>query len=298
VSRNAIKHGILAREVVITGGEGEERLKEFHDLVEKICEQYKPVGVIEESLVQTIATCWWRKARVLRAENGEIRTRLDGASNDQRIRNEDKANLGRALTQMEGLSVFPTAKRPEQKLSSNDHWSAMQVAQSDLRSHFTGILVLQRILNIAKLEITKRGSISEFTRREIFDSFCFWDSELANECRLLCTPKTTMAGQQSEEIVDQQTNEERFLLVGLIDHRLHWLGELEQYARDREKLAIDAQARSFSLPPADATDKLLRYETHLDKQLYRAMDQLERLQRQRRGETVPPPLNINLGRGR
>ena len=35
-----------------------------------------------------------------------------------------------------------------------------------------------------------------------------------------------------------------------------------------------------------------------ERQLYRAMDQLERLQRQRRGETVPPPLNINLGRGR
>ena len=37
---------------------------------------------------------------------------------------------------------------------------------------------------------------------------------------------------------------------------------------------------------------------HLDRQLYRAMDQLERLLRQRRGEAVPPPLNINLGRGR
>ena len=29
---------------------------------------------------------------------------------------------------------------------------------------------------------------------------------------------------------------------------------------------------------------------------YRAMDQLERLQRQRKGEKVPPPLNIDLGR--
>jgi hypothetical protein len=28
------------------------------------------------------------------------------------------------------------------------------------------------------------------------------------------------------------------------------------------------------------------------------MDQLERLQRQRRGETVPPPLSIHVGRGR
>jgi hypothetical protein len=65
---------------------------------------------------------------------------------------------------------------------------------------------------------------------------------------------------------------------------------------EHEDLQGDAEARSFSLPPADATDKLLRYEAHLNRQLYRAMDQLERLQRQRRGEKEPPPLNINLGK--
>jgi len=46
----------------------------------------------------------------------------------------------------------------------------------------------------------------------------------------------------------------------------------------------------------EATDKLLRYEAHLDRHLDRAMDQLERLQRRRKGEIVPPPLNINFGK--
>jgi hypothetical protein len=71
---------------------------------------------------------------------------------------------------------------------------------------------------------------------------------------------------------------------------------LKAHALEREKLSLDAEARSFSMPSGDATDKLLRYEAHLDRQLYRAMDQLERLQRQRKGENVPPPLNVNLGR--
>jgi hypothetical protein len=63
---------------------------------------------------------------------------------------------------------------------------------------------------------------------------------------------------------------------------------------------MDDRRRRKGEPQVDATDKLLRYETHLDRQLYRAMDQLERLQRQRRGrgEAVPPPLNINVGRRR
>ena len=68
---------------MITAGEGKESLETFHDLVKQLCEYYDPVGVVEESLVQTIATCWWRKARVIRAENGEIRKRLDTLGMDR-----------------------------------------------------------------------------------------------------------------------------------------------------------------------------------------------------------------------
>jgi len=86
--------------------------------------------------------------------------------------------------------------------------------------------------------------------------------------------------------------------VALIDSRLERIELFEGLATERENLAVDAEARSFSLPSVEATDKLLRYEAHLERQIYRAMDQLERIQRQRRGERVPPPLNINLGRRR
>jgi len=61
-------------------------------------------------------------------------------------------------------------------------------------------------------------------------------------------------------------------------------------------IEIYARVKSLVLPDEAATDKVLRYETHLERQLYRAMDQLERLQRRRKGENVPPPLNLNLGR--
>ena len=71
VSRNAIKHGLLAREVVISMGYGEESKEDFDDLILRLTGYYGPVGCAEELLVQTIATCYWRKARTLRAENGE-----------------------------------------------------------------------------------------------------------------------------------------------------------------------------------------------------------------------------------
>lgn len=107
-------------------------------------------------------------------------------------------------------------------------------------------------------------------------------------------PRTPAVGQCSEKVSEPEIEEARASLVKLIDSRLKWIAKMAEHVKRRDFLALDAESRSFSLPPADATDKLLRYDAHNDRQLYRAMDQLERLQRQRRGENVPPPLNVNL----
>lgn len=48
------------------------------------------------------------------------------------------------------------------------------------------------------------------------------------------------------------------------------------------------------LPNAEVLDKILRYETTLERQLYRAMHQLERLQRMRKGEFVPAPVTMEV----
>ncbi len=295
VSRNAIKHGILAREVVILAGDGEESLKEFLDLAERLWEDYEPVGVVEEQLVQTIVTCWWRKARVIRAENGEIRKRLDAAALNLTQRNSDKVNL--ALAQIGELTISSIYK-PPQTVWPRDEWLAIQSLQINLRESHISFGYLQGLLTLAKSEIASSGYISEVIRREIFSSFCTWDYELAHTCLYHGWSVGKIEDKTAKEIEDRKASQEVAQLLEIIDVHSKWLSELERYKIKRENLAVDAEARSFSLPPADVTDKLQRYETHLDKQLYRAMDQLERLQRQRRGEKVPPPLTINVGRGR
>jgi hypothetical protein len=302
VARNAIKHGVLAREVVITAGDGEESLEEFNDSVQQLCEYYKPVGFVEESLVQTIATCWWRKARVIRAENGEIRKRLDTVAVDGALRDSDKANLNLVLSEMDS-GLFSVTNQADQQVSTRDRWSAMQVAQSNLRRHHSGLAYLSALLTIAKSEIASEGYISEEILKKILGAFGLWDCLFALTCLHAGPPETKTEDRPSEkavdeQVVDEQTDKKRAAVVAYIDAQLESISGFKEYATQRENLALDAEARSFSLPPADATDKLLRYEAHLDRQLYRAMDQLERLQRQRRGENVPPPLNINLGRRR
>lgn len=294
VARNSIKHGVLAREVVITAGDGEESLEEFYDLVKRLCECYDPVGVVEESLVQDIANCWWRKARVIRAENGEIRKQLDTLEVDRALQHSDKANLDLILAEM-NLNLFSVENQADQQISTMDRWFIMQDAQRDLRRHHSGLAYLSALLQTAKSEITSDGYISKMILEKIYGAFCFWDYLFARTCLHAGPPEAKM-DQPSPKILDKQVDMKCAAVVAHIDQNLGRISALETYASQREALALDAEKRSFSLPATDATDKLLRYEAHLDRQLYRAMDQLERLQRRRRGENVPPPLNINLGR--
>jgi hypothetical protein len=295
VGRNAIKHGLLAREVVITAGDGEESREQFHALVERLWKDYEPVGVIEESLVQMIATCLWRKARVIRAENGEIRRRLDTTRMDSILRDLDRSNLALLVTEM-NLGRDIAENGDDGRFSTEDQWSAVQGLQRDMRGHRKGLEYLSELLLCGKSEIASNGHMSGHTQRRIFWAFSSWDFMFALTCLFDGSPEAKAEAKPFEKNEDQRAEKKHSDVMTFIDSRISMLDALAGCVSEREEVRADAEKRSFSLPPKDATDKLLRYESHLDRQLYRAMDQLERLQRQRKGESVPPPLNINLGR--
>ncbi len=66
---NALKHGILASQAVIATVEGRAERKLFETTVAGLAQDFQPVGVYEELLVQEIAACFWRKRRLLMFEN-------------------------------------------------------------------------------------------------------------------------------------------------------------------------------------------------------------------------------------
>jgi hypothetical protein len=45
-------------------------------------------------------------------------------------------------------------------------------------------------------------------------------------------------------------------------------------------------------PAREVLGKILRYETKRERQMYQALNHLERVRRMRRGEDVPPPVAI------
>lgn len=82
VSQNAVKHGIFAKDMLITAGDGKENAQEYAELLDGLISSLHPSGQMECLLVEKIAADYWRLRRVLRFEAGSIRKILDTAIND------------------------------------------------------------------------------------------------------------------------------------------------------------------------------------------------------------------------
>jgi hypothetical protein len=151
-------------------------------------------------------------------------------------------------------------------------------------------------LRTAKTEIESAGSISDELMEKMFafDPECRkqWDflEELTKE-KLAEVLRNVMSVPLSatREFATDPAN--RLLMtthvaIYILEHKgeLSLQGVLET-AHDR-----------VAIPKAEALDRLLRAESAAERNLGRAIDRLERSQRRRKGEALPPPVSIRLTR--
>ena len=66
-------------------------------------------------------------------------------------------------------------------------------------------------------------------------------------------------------------------MLAFLNKQLERLYSREDDCDEREKLEEEARPAAAVLPSPEVLDKILRYETKLERQLFRAMAQLERL---------------------
>src|SRR5262249_23414737 len=75
VRLNALRHGLLSKDVVVPAGDPLENAADFEQMLTQFIDELQPVGFLEHAWVQRMAVSLWRKRRAIRAEAAEI-TRL------------------------------------------------------------------------------------------------------------------------------------------------------------------------------------------------------------------------------
>ena len=79
-SRNAIKHGLHACDIILKSPHLSEDRTQYEQLLDSLIDELQPQGIMQEHLVLKIANALWRYRRVINAETARINRQLETTS--------------------------------------------------------------------------------------------------------------------------------------------------------------------------------------------------------------------------
>lgn len=264
-SQNAITHGILSKAIVLRG----ESKSEYELLLNGLWQSQQPVGRLEEILVEKLATIIWRQRRFLEAEGAEIRKNQDTAESDRLNRR---------------------AEADEQLAFTREYQSLiLQIQDPDILERCLKLLIELRE------GIEKRGF--DYKRDTLILSKIYGTrgaKQLHEDLygvydKLFNTSRGTTV--QGEGLKSEDQGQE---MLREIDKEIDRLMSYKQTEASLEAERTRLEIHRHSVPFASVLDRLLRYEASLERVFDRTLSQLERQQRMRAGQPVPPVLKVEL----
>ena len=264
--QNALKHGIFAKAVVLKG----ESQAEFDALLNGLREDFQPVGTLEEGLVEMLAVTRWRQRRLLIAEGAEVEAgRMFVAWDFLQKRREEAA--GFPPVDRNGGLVAKISNR-EALLGSLE---LLTVLKTNIETHG---------FNDAAAEILKilYGTLDEaHWRVSLFRYYRAWSSAASDAD--VREPEGSPSSEGFKRYFLEQIDEEMKKLKSHL---------LEQTSIESHRLKLESVRRS--VPDSPRVDQLLRYWTTLERTFDRTLSQLERAQRMRLGQPVPPRIDVRV----
>src|SRR3569833_1276271 len=142
VSRlNAVKHGLLAQQVVVCGYFQQESSDEFKQLCREYHQNLAPIGPLEEMLLGQIIMVVWRLRRVRMAEAGEIATNVD--------------------------KTWWNPRRPPWEIGNGYKGNALHCRLTDYRRSIKGIQFVIECIEQLRGEIADVGQVTDEKLKEI-----------------------------------------------------------------------------------------------------------------------------------
>lgn len=268
---NALKYGILSKEAVITKGDGKENRKEFVQLQQRLAEELKPVGVIEEALADRILCNYWRLRRSIVAERGEIR------------KLQDNLFLTRTIEKFEDVAF------------KEKFWSVYSYYERT--NSFVGTKKMLDFLKSVEEEFNRMGHLSEETVKNLLQNL---GGEEDSPALWMATFNTVARGDKTNEEEIKPTGggptqeQAKQVLKMMLDKEKERLILSYEMFKEKERLEDESALYAASLPDKDALDKIIRYEAALERSLFRSLHELQRLQALRLGEKPPASLAIDI----
>jgi len=265
VSRlNAVKHGLLAQQVVVHGYFHEESDAEFNQLCREHHESLAPIGPLEEMLVGQIIMVIWRLRRVRMAEAGEIATSVD--------------------------KTWWNPRRPPWEIGNGHKGNALHSSLKDYRRSIEGIEWVIKCLQELRAKIEAAGQITEEQLKELRYYHPAPNDIVRTLASLLDSLKANPKKLPPGELRALHLKE----TLDYLDGQISEFNELITVRQEQMDVEDSMRHATAMLPSGEFLEKIVRYESALQRQLNRSMNQLERLQRRRLGENIPAPVVMDV----
>lgn len=277
-AKNATRHGVLSALAVVPGL---EKAADWEAHRGGVLAALAPVGPLETLLAERVALGAWRLLRVARYEREAVAVSLETV----------EASVAESLA----LEAEGYAKKEDHHPRALR--AALREAEEGLRERTRFYASLPRRGETKPLSQDEAEEVLEATWRLTEDV----DLEGLVVEGLPEGETVTDFGEWSVGLF-RRTLEALAAAAGttaaaLMEEDLDRLRTKVQEAREEEREArgrVDRLRRSRTLPEEGVLDKVARYESHLERSLFRTLHELQRLQATRGGANVPPPAALDV----
>src|SRR5829696_1363469 len=308
VSRNATKHGILSLRPVVAHFESEQGWQRHR---EAILESLAPEGGLEEALAERVALCSWRLNRVLAYETESITQEQETVTEELE---EDRRHKLRLTTLYKREAKEILAGTMVEGMVDLDRGEALSDFAIDMLAPLE--VPLQRAINTRRYfdAVVKVMDGEPHTPVDYYDAWWLYEKADEDEMRKSAlelmdrlegrmeVQDTLMVSEIKEHLawiaeaawsehIVEDVNQVGYTLVEALLAKLHIVASQEAKVAKEQTQKVQQQIvkrrRAKILPSADDLQKIGRYESHLSKEMYRALHELEALQERRRGGRSP-----------
>ncbi len=261
---NAVKYGLFSKSVLL---EWESRA-EFDSLLKGLQEHFQPQGTLEAALVENLAVLLWRKRRLLKAESAVISEKREFMLSD---------SLANQFVEAWDCSRAAVASGGMLRYSHN----------------LVVVRTAKDMLVLIQQGIGKPGFEEDSL---VFKKLYGEDQDRGTPygLRLYYEIVKTSAKESGER--GDKTGEEmhRKKMRQMVDEEIGRLSKLEQILILEKCHRIERKSAAAIIPSQEVSDHLLRCEAHLSREFDRALNQLERVQRMRKGQPLAPRFDFNI----
>jgi hypothetical protein len=260
-----LRHGATAETVVIPLLENAEDWETHRD---GVLESLKPSGHLETVLAERVAVLLWRLGHTSRYERELIAGETENS----------EANIIKYELDNKSLEELrDDIKEAKQRARLINRFLEMKNKQP-LQGHVASA-ILWAVDEISEKFSLREDELPYVPVEDEVEDYTHWTAGRLREALAV------VAGHESKSVQE------------LLHSALYQASYTQQKAElliEKGVKKLERARREHMLPSTDMLDKINRYESHLDRSLYKALHELQRLQAARSGQNVPLPVAVDV----